>query len=408
MEPTHEELEALLRKAPAPRPPAGLKSKLLRTLRAEESQPTAVGGRDRRGFSASLTGGGWRRWIVLLLPAGVAAALGTAAWVRQDRIREVTADLQQLKASGQSPSGTAGVDAGNSSPSAALSPPDERADIARLRELLARLEKDVATVARLEAENLRLKADIATLKASLPPEFKELAEAGDRANSIRCVNNLKQMGLAVRVWANDNEGEYPPDVLSMTNELTTPKILVCPSDSGRSTAETWAEYSTANLSYELLSPGPGKFETEPTRVLFRCPVHGHVGLCDGSVQMGVAKEHPDWFVSRHGGLYMESRPEPRANANAGARGGAAVSQQASGPRFQMSPELARRYGLVPVDPSGAPIQDGFGGSAGEVVTGTPVTRVDADNGNVIGSDDPGVFFFETGDEPVEAGEEPQP
>jgi hypothetical protein len=34
-------------------------------------------------------------------------------------------------------------------------------------------------------------------------------------------------GLAVRVWAIDNN-IFPPDIVCMSNELNTPKILVCP------------------------------------------------------------------------------------------------------------------------------------------------------------------------------------
>jgi hypothetical protein len=68
---------------------------------------------------------------------------------------------------------------------------------------------------------------------------------------IRCVDNLKQIGLAYRVWAGDNNDTYPMQVsitnggtmeltadgrnawlnfLVMSNELVTPKLLVCPQD----------------------------------------------------------------------------------------------------------------------------------------------------------------------------------
>ena len=50
---------------------------------------------------------------------------------------------------------------------------------------------------------------------------------------------------------------------------------------------------------------PGGSYRDVQRVLFICPVHGTVCLCDGSVQMGVFKTHPDWFVRREGKLYFE-------------------------------------------------------------------------------------------------------
>jgi len=50
-----------------------------------------------------------------------------------------------------------------------------------------------------------------------------LAKAKEKAQSISCVNNLKQMGLAARLYATDHNDAYPPDILSMKNELITPK-----------------------------------------------------------------------------------------------------------------------------------------------------------------------------------------
>jgi len=38
--------------------------------------------------------------------------------------------------------------------------------------------------------------------------------------------------------------------------------------------------------------------------MFRCPIHGSVCLLDGSVQMEVAKKHPEQIVQRDGKLYF--------------------------------------------------------------------------------------------------------
>ena len=92
----------------------------------------------------------------------------------------------------------------------------------------------------------------------------------------------------------------------MTNEMSTPKILACPGDKTREAAKGWASYTAANCSYEYLAPAAP--ETEPSRVLFRCPIHGHVCLCDGSVQSYVAKQHPERLVQRDGKLYLDDSP----------------------------------------------------------------------------------------------------
>jgi prepilin-type N-terminal cleavage/methylation domain-containing protein len=101
-------------------------------------------------------------------------------------------------------------------------------------------------------------AIIAILAAMLLPA---LAAAKRKAQRISCVNNLKQVGLSFKLWEGDNGDKYPmavstsaggskeliyqanlaPTVTTaqgitnvfgvMSNELSTPKILYCPSDS---------------------------------------------------------------------------------------------------------------------------------------------------------------------------------
>ncbi len=92
-----------------------------------------------------------------------------------------------------------------------------------------------------------------------------------RINEARfgCVNNLKQVGLAFRIWAGDN-GDINPMGISLTNggslemvitgnvvrtfqlmsnELSTTKILVCPMDLARTNTSDFATLANTNLSY---------------------------------------------------------------------------------------------------------------------------------------------------------------
>ncbi len=131
-----------------------------------------------------------------------------------------------------------------------------------------------------------------------------LAKAKGKAQSIACMNNLKQIGLAFRIWATDHQDRFPFNSATATNgslqveavlddpvrifqvlsnELATPKILVCPGDGSKQPAVNFETLTASNLSYEL-DTSPDITTASPQEVLARCPVHGHELHCDGSVQ----------------------------------------------------------------------------------------------------------------------------
>ena len=119
-----------------------------------------------------------------------------------------------------------------------------------------------------------------------------LAKAKDRAQQIQCMNNMKQVGLSLRMWANDNGDKFPPDLMSISNEVSSPKILVCPAEKLRDRKEinTWDEFSLIGSSYDYY--GAGKKTTNPQEVILSCPIHGNSGLADGSVRIGPRRGVP--------------------------------------------------------------------------------------------------------------------
>ena len=166
-------------------------------------------------------------------------------------------------------------------------------------------------------------AMIAVLVGLLLPA---LARPG-KSPRIKCVNNLKNIGLAFRIFATDHQDRFPMQVstneggsmeftddgvafrhfLAMSNELSTPKIIVCPADSKRQPALSFSAVRPANVSYfvpldtpqALLSgdrnlttngrpvrPGIVKLTTN-ILVGWSSEIHnlsGNVALGDGSVQ----------------------------------------------------------------------------------------------------------------------------
>ena len=148
--------------------------------------------------------------------------------------------------------------------------------------------------------------------------LEALAAAKAKAETIKCFNQLKQIGLACRVYASDNDDQYPWNVSTkkkgtmelaqrdkdgfdanpvihfrvMQDELGSPKILACPSDTAKSAVDTFANLTQQNVSYWVRTT-PEVDETNPNQVMVYCPIHRTVAHADGSV----IQHKPDFEVT---------------------------------------------------------------------------------------------------------------
>ena len=153
-----------------------------------------------------------------------------------------------------------------------------------------------------------------------------------RIHRSNCVNNLHQIGLAFRVWEGDNGDKYPMQIAltnsetiklissgnayvlwqTMSNELSTPKILHCDGDKQKTNAISFTQgFSDANISYffsleaddtypQIILDGDDNLAVNGVRVkpgILNLPTtnsltwtkerhhgNGNIGMADGSVQ----------------------------------------------------------------------------------------------------------------------------
>jgi prepilin-type N-terminal cleavage/methylation domain-containing protein len=97
-----------------------------------------------------------------------------------------------------------------------------------------------------------------------------LAAIKVKTNRLSCDNNLKEINLSYRIWEGDNHDLYPtgvsvtnggamewvatgdptPVFQVMSNELSTPRILICPEDKDHIIATNFSpDFSRKNISY---------------------------------------------------------------------------------------------------------------------------------------------------------------
>jgi prepilin-type N-terminal cleavage/methylation domain-containing protein len=186
-------------------------------------------------------------------------------------------------------------------------------------------------------------AIIAILASLLLPS---LAKAKAKGRDISCINNLKQVGLGLRMWANDQGDKYPWNIdasrggsLNATdwtenfrvcsNELRAVQILLCPADRTKWAGTNWASLrGDLNISYFF---GKSASETRSQTIL----------IGDRNVTGGGGGLDPGWSVflgSSIDAAWDKTLHDQKGSLALG--DGSAKKNSIQGLRQQISAELA--------------------------------------------------------------------
>lgn len=184
-----------------------------------------------------------------------------------------------------------------------------------------------------------------------------------KASRISCISNLKQIGLAFRMWAHDHGDKFPMELSSsgtnggsmefnltgevwrhfaiISNEVVTPKVFFCSEDKKRSRTGDWNAFTNnshlsyfvgldadetkpqtilsgdRNLTSATVKPVKGVLNiTTNDRVEWTKAIHnqqGNVGLGDGSAaqltQQAFSKQFQAAFNSTTQAVYRLALPE---------------------------------------------------------------------------------------------------
>jgi RNA polymerase sigma factor (sigma-70 family) len=154
--------------------------------------------------------------LAALVVAGGAAAIVTQHQA-QEKLRDDNAVLQQQVTQLQTDNQSLSNRAASAGDLKKLSD-DQFNELLKLRGEAGVLRNQVGEIKKLRAENAEIREAwnqaSQTMKAMPSPE-----QAKFNTLSNKTVNGAKQVGLAMRIWAGDNNDTYPTNIYDMTNEL---------------------------------------------------------------------------------------------------------------------------------------------------------------------------------------------
>jgi len=208
-------------------------------------------------------------------------------------------------------------------------------------------------------ESLAMQAGVVPIVVGAGMLLPALAESKAKPQRISCINNLKQIGIATRIYATDNQDRFPWHVpqaeggtaelakpktdtnavldsngrpifdanawlhfQALSNEISNPKVLRCPTDESRTQANSFSSqkprgaagrnvipFGQNAVSYWLRTD-PEVDEARPNEIVAVCPHHDgqfNVLLADSSVQQTSWSRLTQYFMDITNPIQLQRR-----------------------------------------------------------------------------------------------------
>lgn len=165
---------------------------------------------------------------------------------------------------------------------------------------------------------IQLAIVVATILVLISVLLPSLCRSGEGANRVKCASNMKQIGLAAMMYANDHGGAFPDDLESLlTTEDIVPATMNCPTTSdvpaqGPTKQAMLEEFrKPGHVSYVYVGKGLTLKSPADAVVLFE-PLSNHTNdgmtvwserLADRSgdgMNVLFADGHVEWLVNEDG------------------------------------------------------------------------------------------------------------
>jgi hypothetical protein len=153
-----------------------------------------------------------------------------------------------------------------------------------------------------------------------------LAAARKKAQKIQCVGHLMQIGLGFRIWEGNHTNLYPMSISTnlggtleyvasgetfrhfqvVSNELSTPKMVVCPADVRQPAKDFGSAFSNTNVGYFV---GVDADDSKPQDLLSGDRnIVGGTKLANGILEI-TTNQSVGWSSEMHNGVGNIGMPD---------------------------------------------------------------------------------------------------